>query len=114
MARPGEPVDTALAAQGAVLFQKQCVACHTLDGSTVVGPSLRDVTERRSYAWIRGMVMAPDSMLRVDPDARALLERYRVPMIDTGLDEARFRAVLEFLRGVAARDTVTGSSGPAP
>lgn len=95
---PGEPLDSALVHAGELLFQRQCAACHTLDGREVVGPSLHDVAARRSYPWIRAMVLAPDSMLRVDEDARALLEEYGVPMVDTGLDERYFRAVLEYLR----------------
>jgi len=99
---PGAPLDSALVDAGAALFQRKCAACHTLDGREVVGPSLHDVAVRRSYPWIRAMVLAPDSMLRVDEDARALLEEYGVPMVDTGLDERYFRAVLEYLRMKAA------------
>lgn len=102
---PGDPVDPALADAGAAIYQKRCVACHRLEGPDLVGPSLGDVADRRDYEWIRGIVQAPDSMLRHDAEAQALLERYRVPMIDTGLDEARFRAVLEFLRRSAAEGT---------
>lgn len=96
-----DPVDTRLAEAGATLFQRQCVACHRLEGDEVVGPNLGDVADRRESAWIRGMVLEPDSMLANDPVAAALLERYKVRMPDTGLDEARFRAVLEYLRRVA-------------
>lgn len=107
---PGDPVDAALAEAGAAVYQKRCAACHRLEGPDLVGPTLGDVADRRDYEWIRGIVLAPDSMLRVDEDARALLDRYRVPMIDTGLDEPRFRAVLEFLRRTAAGGS--GRAGP--
>lgn len=101
MPTPGAPLDTALAEAGGRLYQSKCAACHSLDGQPLVGPPLGDVTERRSYDWIRGIVMNPDSMLRTDSAAQALLETYQVPMIDTELDEPGFRAVLEFLRGSA-------------
>jgi hypothetical protein len=48
-------------------------------------------------------------MLRADAEARALLERYKVPMTDTGLDEARFRAVLAFLIRTARQSSSRGS-----
>ncbi|MGD2069955.1 MAG: cytochrome c [Gemmatimonadota bacterium] len=108
---PGDPVDATLAEAGAVVFQKRCVACHRLEGPDLVGPTLGDVADRRDYEWIRGIVLAPDSMLRTDEDARALLDRYLVPMVDTGLDEPRFRAVLEFLRKTAARGTPRPDAG---
>jgi hypothetical protein len=43
------------------------------------------------------MVARPDSMLRVDGVAQALLLEYQVPMLNRELDEARVRAILEFL-----------------
>jgi hypothetical protein len=42
--------------------------------------------------------MRPDSMLRVDPVAQELLQIYRIPMPDQGVDELRTRAMWEFLR----------------
>ena len=113
---PGDPIDPVLADAGALVYQKRCVACHRLQGAPLVGPNLGDVTERREYEWIRGMVLAPDSMLRVDSVARTLLEEYKVPMNDVGLDEPRFRAVLEFLRrsareGVGSTDATPDATG---
>lgn len=95
--RAGAPVDSTLAAAGETLFRRSCVACHDWV-RTVVGPPLEGVTERRSPEWIRAIVLAPDSMLQMDPEAQALLETYRVPMPDLQLDEARFRAIWEYIR----------------
>lgn len=94
---PGHTVDARMADVGAELFRRNCVACHSLGGGDVVGPDLRGVTVRRSQPWIRGMVARPDSMLRVDATAQAMLARYQVPMLNRELDGARVRAVLEFL-----------------
>jgi mono/diheme cytochrome c family protein len=106
---PEDPVDATLADAGEAIFGRQCLACHRLEGPELVGPNLGDVASRRGFDWIRGMVLSPDSMLRVDAQAQALLDRYKVPMTDTGLDEARFRAVLAFLRRSAGQ----GEEGPA-
>jgi mono/diheme cytochrome c family protein len=95
---PGAPVDTALARAGGRVFQDRCVACHKLGPGVAVGPDLLGVFERREPAWIHAMVSNPDSMLRADSVARALLYSYQVPMIDTELGEAEVRAVMEFLR----------------
>lgn len=94
---PGQPVDDAMADVGAELFRRNCVACHSVGGGSVVGPDLKGVTVRRSQAWIRGMIARPDSMLRVDPVAQELLAQYQVPMLNRELDPARVRAVMEFL-----------------
>lgn len=90
-------VDPAMADVGAELFRRNCVACHSLGGGSVVGPDLKGVTARRSPDWIRGMIARPDSMLRVDSVAQALLAHYQVPMLNRELDAARVRAVMEFL-----------------
>jgi mono/diheme cytochrome c family protein len=95
---PGAPVDDRLADAGAWYFQRNCVACHSMGGGDGVGPDLAGVTDRRTLPWIEAMVRRPDSMLVADSVARALLERYQVPMLDRQLDGARIRAILEFLR----------------
>jgi len=92
------PVDVALAGAGGEIFQKRCVACHKLGPGVAVGPDLSAVYARREPAWIQAMMLNPDSMLRVDSVARALLYQYQVPMLDTELSEPQARAVLEFLR----------------
>lgn len=100
---PGTPIDEALADLGARVFDARCQACHAVHGEPRLGPNLEGVTLRRDYAWFRAMVMAPDSMTREDPVARALLQGYQVQMLVAGgMDAARTRAVLEFLRRVDA------------
>jgi mono/diheme cytochrome c family protein len=99
----GAPLDTALIRVGARIYQDRCVACHKLEAGVAAGPNLRGVAERREPEWIRGMVLNPDSMLRVDSLARTLLVEYGVPMIDPGIGEPEFRAVLEFLRSEPSR-----------
>lgn len=106
---PGAPIEEGLADLGARVFDGRCQACHAVHGEPRLGPNLEGVTLRRDYAWIRAMVMAPDSMTREDPVARALLQGYRVQMLVAGgMDEAGTRAVLEFLRRV---DAGPGSGG---
>jgi hypothetical protein len=95
--RAGDPVDSVLAAGGETLFRRSCVACHDWV-RPVVGPPLDGVAGRRSPEWVRAMVLSPDSMLAADSVTRALFDTYAVPMPNLQLDEARFRAIWEFLR----------------
>ena len=96
----GAPVDTALARAGGRLFDRGCAACHTVGGGRLSGPDLAGLLERREPAWIRGMVLSPDSMLRADPVARALLAEYRLPMPASNLSARELRAVVEHVRAV--------------
>jgi mono/diheme cytochrome c family protein len=102
--RPGDPVDDALADLGASVFEGRCAACHAIRGEPKLGPNMEGVTLRRDVAWIQAMVMNPDSMTREDPIARSLRTGYGVQMLVAGgMDTARSRAVLEFLRRVDAQ-----------
>lgn len=94
---PGWTVRSEMADVGAELYARNCTACHALDGDGIVGPNLRDVTRRRSPEWIRAMIAHPDSMLANDSIAAGLLEEYQIPMVNRRLDDARVRAVVEFL-----------------
>lgn len=99
---PGAPIDLEMAAAGERWYRvRGCLACHTINGRNVAaGPSLLGVTRRRDYDWFEGMVIRPDSMLRVDPIAQELLQIYRVPMPVQGVDELHVRAIWEYLRSL--------------
>ena len=56
------PVDRALAATGKGLFETKCSMCHKMD-STYVGPSLGEVTARRTPAYIMNMILNPQEMV---------------------------------------------------
>jgi mono/diheme cytochrome c family protein len=105
--RPPEvtaPIDVDMAEAGAHWYRvRGCLACHTVDGrEAAAGPSLLGVTRRRDYDWFEGMVMRPDSMLRVDPIAKELLEIYRVPMPVQRVNHLHVRAIWEYLRSLEA------------
>lgn len=100
---PGSPIDTTLAALGARVFLKRCSGCHAITAASRMGPDLAGVTFRRSYAWMRAMMLAPDSMTAHDSVAVALKRRYKVQMLlPGGVSAAQARAVIEFLRRVDA------------
>ncbi len=91
--------DLALASEGAALFQSRgCIGCHTIGGGRLTGPDLQGVTERREADWVISMIANPDSMLKVDPEARKLFAEYMTPMLNVGLTRDQARAIYEYLR----------------
>lgn len=101
MEAPSGPIDQALADQGEQLFTSRgCVGCHQLD-TRMIGPALAGVTARRSYEWIRAMVLKPDSMVANDPDAKALYQEYGTPMVNMGATAEDVHAIYEYLRAHA-------------
>ncbi|HTY98947.1 MAG TPA: multicopper oxidase domain-containing protein [Rhodocyclaceae bacterium] len=75
------------AAQGKLAFEGKCIACHTVGEGIKVGPDLLGVTRRRSDDWLARWLKSPDAMLKTDADAKAMLERFKLPMPDQGLSE---------------------------
>jgi len=101
---PGDSVNPQLASVGASVFERHCAACHAVTGEQKLGPNLAGVTLRREAAWIRAMILRPDSMTRADSVAAALKARYGVQMLVVGeVDGTGARAVIEFLRRVDAQ-----------
>jgi hypothetical protein len=101
MEAPSGPIDQALADQGEQLFTSRgCAGCHQMD-TRMIGPALGEVTTRRTYEWIRAMVLEPDSMVANDPDAKALYEEYGTPMVNMGATAEDVHAIYEYLRAQA-------------
>jgi mono/diheme cytochrome c family protein len=102
------PIDEALAARGAELFEVKCSACHKLD-SRYIGPPLGEVTARRTPEFIMNMILNPEEMMQKHPVVKELLAQYMAQMANQSLTEEEARAILEYLRKVEAEG---GSSQP--
>jgi cytochrome c len=90
-------VDTGMSDKGKALFDQKCAACHKMT-ERYVGPSLGDVTRRRSPAFLMNMVLNPQGMVEKHPVTKKLLGEFYVPMPNQGLTEAEARQVVEYLR----------------
>lgn len=97
--RAGEaPVDAAAAAAGEKLFStKGCTACHAW-GKRLTGPDLKDVTKRRTQAWLEQQILHPDVMVKTDPIARELFAQFALQMPKQGLTEQEAKQVIEYLK----------------
>jgi len=91
------PIDEALYARGEEIFSTKCSACHKLD-KRYVGPALGDVIERRAPEYIMNMMLNPEEMVKMHPEAKALLAQFMTPMPSQNLTQEDARALLEYLR----------------
>jgi len=91
-----------LVAKGAAIFNMKCVSCHVMD-ERFVGPDLRDVTERRSAAFIQNMILNPSDMIRKHPEGKKMLADFMTPMPYQNVTEEDARALLEYLRSEAPK-----------
>ncbi len=103
------------AAAGQQVFQKNCVACHTIGKGPLVGPDLKGVTERRPHDWLEQWISAPDAMLaKKDPYATNLLHQFHdVQMPNLGLSSSDVNAVIAYLGTAAEQPATEAASAPA-
>ncbi|MFN3603872.1 MAG: c-type cytochrome [Leptonema sp. (in: bacteria)] len=90
-------LDANLAKKGQKIFEEKCTACHKIE-ERYVGPSLKDVTKRRTPEWIMNMILDPMKMTAEDPDAKALLAEYLTQMTNQNISLEDARAILEYFR----------------
>jgi cytochrome c2 len=86
--------------EAASYFRQNCMSCHTIGGGRLVGPDLKDVTQRKDRAFLQRFVANPKSFLDAgDPYVMKLKEEARgavMPNI-SGLDEAKASALLDMI-----------------
>ena len=86
--------------EAASYFRQNCISCHTIGGGRLVGPDLKDVTQRKERAWLQRFVANPKSFLDGgDSYAAKLKEEARgavMPNI-SGIDETKTSALLDMI-----------------
>lgn len=92
-------VDEEAAKKGEKVFKaKLCSTCHSIGKGRVVGPDLKGVTERRTLAWLKVMIMSPEVALAQDTIAQRLrVEHGGVAMPNMGVKPEEFEQLLHYL-----------------
>jgi mono/diheme cytochrome c family protein len=91
-----DPAD-ADAAKGRATFDAKCALCHSIGAGDKIGPDLKGVTRRRADQWLTWWLLETDRMQKTDPDAKALLAKFKTPMPNLDLKPAEARELLQFL-----------------
>ena len=91
-------LDEKLSAQGKVVFEAKCSACHNPTDIKKVGPGLKGVTQRRSPAWIMNMITNPAEMTQKDPTAKDLLAKHLTQMTFQDVSDDQAKQILEYFR----------------
>ena len=101
-------------ADGQLLFEQKCTACHTIGGGARVGPDLQGVTTRRTREWLSSFIAAPDRLIAArDPIVMPLLKQFnQIPMPNLALAESEVRTLVDYLE--AEDSTAAASAPPVP
>jgi cytochrome c2 len=86
--------------QGETIFKKTCIACHTIGRGRLVGPDLKDISEKRSDEWIIGFVKSSQGMIRSgDPDAVAIFNEFnKTVMPDQPLSDSEIKDIILYIK----------------
>ncbi len=81
-------------------FKQNCATCHTVGGGRLVGPDLKDATQRKDRAWLARWLQDPKALIDVgDPYARQLLQESGGIMMPTvpGMNASMANQILDLL-----------------
>jgi len=85
------------ATKGKSTFDSKCALCHSMGAGDKIGPDLKGVTRRHPDQWLTWWLLETDRMQKTDPEAKALLAKYKTPMPNLGLKPNEVRELLAFL-----------------
>ncbi len=102
LASAGVDEDTPLPELGAQLYQQQaCFACHSLDGTAVIGPSFAGLYGKTETLDDGSTALVDDDYLResiVDPGAKIVEGYQNVMQPYAGLSDRELSALIAFIR----------------
>ncbi len=82
---------------GQQLFEQRCSGCHTIGGGVLVGPDLKDITQRVDVQWIKNFITNPANMIATDPTAQQLRQSFSITMPTLGLTSDQIDQVVTYL-----------------
>jgi nitrite reductase (NO-forming) len=102
------------AVKGKLAFESKCLACHSIAGGDKLGPDLHGVTKHHDDAWLTRWLKSPEQMLQTDPMAKAMLDRYKVPMPNQGLSDEEIKQYLAYFKWADQNLPPKGTMPPLP
>jgi len=102
------------ASRGKLDFESKCLACHSLGQGKKLGPDLAGVTKHRDDAWLTRWLKSPETMLKTDEHAKAMLKEFNnLPMPNQNLTDAEIRQYIKYFHWYDAQPAgaVSSTSG---
>jgi len=102
------------AVKGKLAFESKCLACHSIAGGDKLGPDLYGVTKRRTDAWLAKWLKSPEQMLPTDVDAKAMFDKYKLPMPNQNLSDEEIRQFAAYFKWADVNLRPQGQEQPQP
>jgi mono/diheme cytochrome c family protein len=99
--------------EGAQYFKQVCVACHTINGGTLVGPDLANVHDRRSDVWLQKFIKSSQALINSgDPDAVAVFEQFnKIIMPDPPFTDKQITAIIGYIKAASGGEAQSAGAG---
>ena len=91
----------------AQFFRQNCASCHTIGGGRLVGPDLKDVSQRKDRDWLVNFIQDPTAVLNSgDPYAAQLKLEAKGAVMQTipGMTRDRADALLQLIKNESAEE----------
>ena len=98
---------------GKELFRNNCRACHSID-KDLVGPALKDVTQRRDSVWLYSFITNSQRMISEgDSTAVALFAQFnQIPMPNQNLSTTEIASILSHIEIESRPDVSSAADQP--
>ena len=104
---------TVFAQDGKAIFNRDCIACHTIGEGKKVGPDLKDITKRRDINWLSKFINnSQDLIASGNPEAKKVFEENnKIPMPPHEFTKAEIISLLNYINNPnptteAAKNTI--------
>lgn len=105
-------VDTVAVQKGEQIFKTNCISCHGIGTSTLIGPGLEGITDKRKKEWLKKWInSSSDFIASGDPEAIAIYEQYnKVAMTSFYFEDDDFESLYAYLKNPPVKAEVISSS----
>ncbi|NUM31186.1 MAG: cytochrome c [Bacteroidetes bacterium] len=96
-------------------FKQICSACHTVGGGKLVGPDLKNTTQRHTEDWLISFIKSSQSLIKSgDKYADSIFNAYnKVVMPDqTTLDDAKIKEILTYISDKSEGKSTASAAAP--
>ncbi len=100
------------AIQGKLAFESKCLACHSIGGGDKMGPDVLGTTKRHDNAWLARWLKSPEQMMQTDATAKALLDKWKIPMPNQGLSDDEIKQYLAYFKWADENVQPAGKAQP--
>jgi len=85
--------------EGQNLFNATCKACHTIGQGRLVGPDLKNISDKRSQQWLLAFIKSSTIMIKSgDAEAVAIAKEYNgILMPDNLFTDTQILSILEYI-----------------